>query len=81
MRAGYPLRLHAIGNTCDGMPLDDRVVRWLLDGERVGDSADLWVDAPAKGGKHELVVEIEDRHGKSRKSVELEVVEVPQPRE
>lgn len=72
-RAGRPLRLHGIGNACDGTRIGASGCRWLLDGEEVGKGDDVWLQTPKKPGKHTLTLEVRDNHGQAKASVPIEV--------
>lgn len=64
LMAGNPMRLW--GSIVEPSP--DLTVRWLLDGETVGDELDIFLTAPP-AGRHAL--ELQVRAGRTRSSAEL----------
>jgi len=55
--AGGTMRLWGAVSTGSGDPVEEAEGTWILDGERIGEGLDLFVEAPP-AGRHELVLEV-----------------------
>lgn len=65
---GMPLRLFAAVSTHLGAKNAKLEVVWQIDGKRVGQGADYWIDAP-KAGRHKCRVFVSDDGGTSESTV------------
>jgi len=55
-----PVRLWGLGTASDGKPVAPEDMSWVLDGQRVGSSTELWAALQDYDGEHEALLTVRD---------------------